>query len=168
MKKLIFLFAMLIVAISASGQSATTKIIPANGTYSVYTPVASDTICGTATKYWNFFADKGFLYFYVSTVRFDPRLVNPTGTGTGRTVGNHVTLTLQGSIDGTSYVNIDTCLVHPTTTVTTLQNNGKVLNWTSDVATGVLWRYLRVSATGGDANKTATLTSLAIKLGKKD
>jgi hypothetical protein len=166
MKKLILFFALLLFAVGVEAQSGSTVLF-GNSTYAKYNPVASDTIGGTATKYWVFFVNKPDLYYYVGTVRLTQLLVNPLGTGTGRTTANHVTLTLAGSIDGTYYVDLDTCLVHPTTTATTLQNMSRTLNWTSDVSTGILWRYLKVTATGGDATRGATLTSLALKIGLK-
>ena len=157
MKKLFLLSFLFALSVSIMAQSGTTVAF-GNATYASYTPVASDTIGGTATKYWTFFVNKPELYFYCSTVRINQR------TTVGRNIGNHVTLTLMGSIDGTNFITIDTCLVHPTTGN---QGSDKVLNWTYDVSTGVLWRYLKVQAVGGDANKGATLASLALKVGLK-
>lgn len=158
MKKLFIFLGLLLFAVGIQAQSTSTVML-GNVTYAKYTPVASDTIGGTATKYWTFFVNKQELYYYVATVRFN---VMTTG---GRTPGNHVTLTLSGSVDGTAFVTLDTCLVHPSATHN--QGMGKVLNWSSDVSTGVLWRYLRVTALGGDADQGATLYSLALKVGLK-
>jgi hypothetical protein len=166
MKKLIILSFLIALSGIIMAQSGTT-VTMGNVTNAKYTPVASDTIGGTATKYWIFLVNKPNLYYYVSTVKLTQLLVNPLGTGTGRTTANHVTLTLSGSIDGTYYVDLDTCLVHPTVTPTTLQNMYRTLNWTSDVSTGVLWKYLKVTAVGGDATRGATLTSLALKIGNR-
>jgi hypothetical protein len=158
MKKLLLLSFLVVLSMTIMAQSATVVAMN-NNTYAKYTPDASDTIGGTAVKYWVFFVNKPNLYYYVSTVRFDQK------TTVARSIGNHVTLALLGSIDGTNYVSIDTALIHPSASHN--QGEGKVLNWSYDVSTGVIWRYLKVQATGGDANKGATLVSLSMKIGNR-
>ena len=157
MKRLFILSFLFALSVSIMAQSGSTVVFN-NATYAKYTPVASDTSGGAATKYWTFFVDKPELYFYVATCQFNKRLT------TSRLLGNHVTLTLSGSIDGTNYVTIDTTLFHPTTGNYGMET---VKIPASDVATGVLWRYMRFTAVGGDANKGATLASLALKIGLK-
>jgi hypothetical protein len=159
MKKIFLFLGFLLFAVAMNAQSgATTKMLATKNTVN-YSPVASDTVGGTATKYWVFQIDRPEINYYISTVRFNQKL-----TG-GRTVGNHVTLTLSGSIDGVGYITIDTALVHPSATHN--QGEGKTLNWTYDFTTGTLYNYLKVTAVGGDANKGSTLTELGIKIGKK-
>jgi len=157
MKKLFILSFLVVLSMTIMAQSGSVVALN-NNTYAKYTPVAGDTIGGTATKYWVFFVNKPELYYYVATCQFDKRLT------TSRVLGNHVTLTLSGSIDGTNYVTLDTTLFHPTTGN---YGMGTVKIPASDVATGILWRYLKFTAVGGDADKGATLASLALKIGLK-
>jgi hypothetical protein len=124
-----------------------------------------DSIGGTATKYWDFAINKSQLYYYQFFVEYDTVLT------VGRTVGNHVTVSLQGSIDGTNFVTIDTTLFHPTTqwlpanqSVTAAAALLGVYNL-RDVTTGILYKKLRITCTGGDANTCSVISKLAIKIG---
>jgi len=159
MKKLIVIFALLLFAVGLNAQSGTITTFPTGSTFAKYTPVATDTVNGTAVKYWTFLVNKPNLYYYTVTAEFDQYKIAT------RSIGNHVILKMEGSIDGTAWVNIDTTLFHPAATGNFAE--GKVLVPASDVATGVLWKYLKFTATGLDANKCAKLISLAIKVGNR-
>jgi hypothetical protein len=124
-----------------------------------------DSIAATGTKYWVFAINKSNLYYYQFFVEFDTVLT------IARAVGNHVTVWLDASIDGTNYVTIDSTLFHPTTmwlpadqsTVAASALLG-VYNL-RDVTTGVLYRYLKIRAVGGDAAKCSLISKLAVKVG---
>jgi len=159
MKKFIAIISLLLFAVVLQAQSGSIVTMKDGATSATYTPVASDTIGGTAAKYWVFAVNRPNLYYYVATARIDQRLT------TARGIGNHVILTLSGSIDGTNYIVLDTTLFHPAATGNFRE--GIALLPASDVSTGVLWRYLKFTATGLDANKGATLVSLGIKIGNR-
>jgi hypothetical protein len=173
MKKVLALFAALLLVIGLQAQTTGTTYTLPSGTTS-YTAVAlthkgdwdatslKDSIGGATTKYWTFAVNKSSLYYYQFLVEYDTVLTK------ARTVGNHVTVKLQASIDGTYFYQIDSVLFHPTTMwLPAAQVVTPTLGVSSlkDVTTGVLWRYLRISATGGDANKCSLISKLAIKVG---
>jgi hypothetical protein len=161
MKKFIFLvIALLSLAVFTQAQSGTTVVMATNGTQAAYTPVAADTLNGTsaATKYWQFLINKPNLYYYVVTCQFNAK------TTVARAAGTHLILTMSGSVDGTNFVTIDTTLFHPGTGNYSM---GAVRVPASDVATGILWKYVRFTAVASDANKAATLVSLGIKIGNR-
>jgi hypothetical protein len=153
MKKLFGIIIGLLLFIGLQAQtSGTTYTLPVGATYYSafsYTHTAKwaaasllDTINATATKYWVFAINKSQLYYYQFFVEFDTVLAS------GRDVGNHITVWLEGSIDGTNYLPIDSVLFHPTTAYLpaasqataagALKADGKL----RDVTTGQLYRYL--------------------------
>jgi len=159
MKKLIFLItALLFFTVGIQAQSGTTVLFGVNSTEAHYTPVAADTLNTTSapTKYWQFLVNKNQLYYYVVTARIDQV------TTVSRSAGAHCILTMYGSVDGTNWVSVDTTLFHPTTGNF---SEGAIHVTASDVSTGVLWKYLKFSATATDANKAVKLYSLAVKIG---
>ena len=124
-----------------------------------------DSIGGTATKYWVFNINKSNLYYYQFFIEYDTVLT------TGRAVGNTVTVWLEGSIDGTNYLPVDSVLFKPTTAylpaaqqATAAQALKNSLNL-RDVTTGQLYRYLKVRCVGGDANKCSIISKLSVKVG---
>jgi len=120
-----------------------------------------DSIGGTAALYWVFDLAKSKPYYYTIALEYDTVLT------VGRAAGNHVTVRLSGSVDGSYYVSIDTVLFHPTTMwlpAAQLVSNSPA-GVLSSLSTAAVWRYLKVTATGGDANKCAIISKLAIKLG---
>lgn len=159
MKKLITIIALLLFAVGLNAQSGTIVTFPSGSTFAKYTPVATDTVNGTAVKSWTFLVNQSTLYYYTVTAEFDQYKI------VTRSVGNHVILKMEGSIDGTAWVTVDTTLFHPAATGNFAE--GKALVPANDVATGVLWKYLKFTATGLDANKCAKLISLAVKIGKR-
>jgi hypothetical protein len=178
MKKLFALMIslLLIATIGMKAQtSGTTYTLPAGQTYynafsDTHTgdwdaTTLKDSIGGTATKYWVFAINKSALYYYQFFVEYDTVLT------IARATGNHVTVWLDASIDGTNYVTIDSTLFHPTAqwlpanqSVTAAAALLGVYNL-RDVSTGVLYRYLKIRAVGGDANTCALISKLAVKVG---
>ncbi|HUX56218.1 MAG TPA: hypothetical protein VMV77_04545 [Bacteroidales bacterium] len=121
-----------------------------------------DSIGGVASLYWTFDIAKSNLYYYQFVIEYDTVLT------VARAIGNHVTVALQASLDGTYFFQIDSVLFHPTTMwLPAAQVLDPTLGITSvkDVSTGVLWRYLRIKATGGDANKCSIISKLSLKVG---
>lgn len=173
MKKLLALIMALILVVGLQAQtSGTTYTLPSNtSSYTAFSLTHTgdwdatslkDSIGGTASKYWTFAINKSALYYYQFIVEYDTVLT------TGRSVGNHVTVALQASIDGTYFVQIDSVLFHPTTMwLPAAQVLAPALGVTTlkDVTTGVLWRYLRVKATGSDANTCSLISKLMVKVG---
>ena len=119
-----------------------------------------DSISGTASKNWVFDIAKGNLYYYQVVCSYDTVLRGH------RVLGNHVIVALSGSVDGVYYTQIDSILYHPTSRYVTGGDYGAIRSVKmKDVSTGVLWRYLRVTATGQDANKCAIISKLMVKVG---
>jgi len=182
MKKLFGMIIGLLLIMGLQAQtSGTTYTLPANVTwYSAFShthttnysaTVLKDSIGGTDTKYWDFAILKPKLYFYQFLVEYDTVLFQPAGRTVQRTVGNHVTVSLQGSIDGTYFVTLDTVLFHPTTMwlpAAQLVSPSLGVATLKDVTTGTLYRYLRISAKGGDAAKCSIISKLAVKVGLRD
>ena len=176
MKKLFVIIIGLLLLVGLQAQtSGTVYTLPSNVTWytafdythtTKYTATQlKDSIGGTAVKYWDFAIQKPRLYYYQFMIEYDTILI------VGRAVGNHVTVSLQGSIDGSHFVQIDSVLFHPTTMwLPPAQLLAPTLGASTlkDVTTGVLWRYLRVKATGGDAAKCSIISKLAVKVGLKD
>jgi len=122
-----------------------------------------DSIGGTATKYWDFAINKSKLYFYQILFEYDTVLTS------NRTTGNTLYAYARGSIDGTHWVTIDSTTLKPTAAylppaqLVTATKQAAL----ADVATGVLWKYIRFTVTGATANECAIISKLAIKIGEK-
>jgi hypothetical protein len=161
MKKILILSFLLALSVGLMAQSGTTTVFGSTSTSASYTGIAADTLNGTsaATKYWTFDVRKPNLYYYVVTARFD------AVTTTTRAAGSHIILTMAGSVDNTNWVTLDTTLFHPAATGN--YRMGTTLVPASDVATGVLWRYLKFTAVASDANKAALLKFISIKIGNR-
>lgn len=122
-----------------------------------------DSIGGTATKYWIFAVNKSKLYFYTFLFEYDTVLTS------NRTTGNTLYAYAQGSIDGTHFVTIDSTTLKPTASYlppAQLVSPTKQAAL-ADVATGVLWKYLKFSVTGATANECAIISKLALKVGER-
>jgi hypothetical protein len=181
MKKLFMLFAGLLFIIGLQAQtSGTTYTLPTGTTYynafsltrgaKWAVPNLVDTIGGTAVNYWIFSIKKPQLYYYQFFVEYDTVLYNPAGH-TMRTVGNQVQVWLDGSIDGTYFVAVDSIIFDPTTSfLPTYQQATPASALVStlglrDVTTGVLYRYLKIRAVGVDAGKCSLISKLSVKVG---
>ena len=177
MKKFIAIISLLLFAVGLQAQtSGTTYTLPANVTSkvafnnarsTVYSAsVLKDTISGTASKYWIFDIQKSNLYFFQTVVVFDTVLYKAPARTVQRTVGNHVNVWLYGSIDGSYWSPIDSIQFHPTTKY--LPGGAYAVTkdvQMADVATGVLWRYFKIEATGVDAGKASIISKLMVKVG---
>jgi len=165
MKKLFVLFIGLVLSVALMAQtSGTTYTLPSGVTsymafnYATHTATClTDSINGTASKYWVFAINKSSLYYYTLVCTYDTVKIH------NRVLGNHVTVVVSGSIDGTYYTMIDSAQFHPTLANISSQTPAKSIM--GDVATGVLWRYIKVTATGLDANKCSVINKLMIKVG---
>jgi hypothetical protein len=179
MKKLFFLIAGLLLIIGLQAQtSGTTYTLAPNETSKIafnYTHTGDwdatslkDSIGGTATKYWIFAVNKSQLYYYSFVTEFDTVLTQ------SRATGNHVTVNLYGSVNGTYWVKMDSTLFHPTTSYLPAAQEASAalaavgVAGLKDVSTGVLWRYLKVEAVGGDANTCSIISKLHLKVGLKN
>jgi hypothetical protein len=135
----------------------------------VYTAAQlKDSISGTASKNWVFYINSPALYYYQVVIAYDTILRKDATHRTQRTVGNHVTIKLEGSVDGVYYTQIDSILYHPTASYISTGAYAIIRNVKmKDVTTGVLWNYLRITGTGGDAVKCAIIPKLMVKIGKR-
>jgi hypothetical protein len=118
-----------------------------------------DSINGSAVNYWIFDIAKSQLYYFQVVCVYDTIL------DVARAVGNHVTVILYGSIDKSYWTMVDSLQFHPTTGYLPGGIYESKAVQMADVATGVLWRYLKVEATGLDAAKCAIISKLMIKVG---
>lgn len=179
MKKLFLFFALLLFAVGLNAQTSGTTYVLAPGVTSktafnyvrstAYTATQlKDTVSGTAVKYWIFDIAKSNLYYFQTVVVFDTTCYRPAGRTAIRTLGNHVTVWLYGSIDGSYWSPIDSLIFHPTRNSLPAGANGIVQAvQMKDLATGVLWRYMKVEATGADAGKASLISKLMVKVGLK-
>jgi hypothetical protein len=124
-----------------------------------------DSIGGATTLYWIFAVNKSQLYYYQFLFEYDTILI------AARAAGNHVTFNTYGSIDGTYWTKLDSCLMHPTTSylpayVSVIAAQAALTSQSlKDVSTGVLWKYLKFEAVGADANTCSICSKLALKIG---
>lgn len=155
MKKLIVLLILAAFTLSASAQlvlGQTAKGVPWNTGYYACTLNTGDTIGYATTTYAKFDVNRNKLYYFALAFK-----MSPTGVGVP-----HVWITIQGSNDGTNYVE---------TGITTVKYGGGTdsLFQMVDVSTGILWRYLRIKFAGvaQTANKGELLKALSIKVADK-
>lgn len=164
MKKFIAILVLFSLALMSFAQSGTVKVMSPTATKASYvSPVAAnthtgyvsggDTIGGTQVKYYDFAINKDNLYYYTFVVAID------TVRTHHRVLANTVSTQLQGSIDGTNFINVGSAVVFHGKADTTFT--------ITDVSTGVLWPVLRVKCTGQTANKGAALKSVNLKIGIK-
>jgi hypothetical protein len=136
---------------------------PHTGTYSA--AAKKDSIGGTATLTWTFALNKTQLYYYQFFIGYD------TIRTVARTVGNTVITWLEGSVDNSNWVALDSTIFKPTANwLTPIQTTvaARCLEGTMnlrDVTTGQLWKYLRIRAVGQTANECALITHIDLKLG---
>jgi hypothetical protein len=164
MKRIIFIFALLLVAVSLSAQrvvttaasGSTITLGPVENSVKV-TPTAADTVGGTATKYWVFAIDKPSLQLWSIVTNID------TIKKSNRVEGNRVRMRILGSLDNSTYVQIGSSIFYNVNAGTNADSTFAV----SDVSTGVLWKYLKVEYTGVVAAKCSKPTTLILKVAEK-
>ena len=134
MKKVILFFGLILFALTVSAQDVT-KTVGRNASNFDYTGTAADTITNTDT--WS---------MVINTKAKDARqgykimvvLDSVSGTPADACI-------LAGSMDNSTFANIDTVSWTGTSSDTTF--------YYTDVATGVLWNYLRIAITGTGTQK---------------
>lgn len=147
MKRLIIIFSLLFafVGLQAQGDFGLTT----NATYKGYTGVSTDTLTGTRSLAKVCKVEKPYIYLYNVSVDID------TLAGGG---DNAVSCILAGSNDNSIYTTI-TDVTFAATADTT---------WTySDVSTGVLWRFLRLTLTGDGSSAGVELQKMNVKVSPK-
>ena len=170
MKKFLCLFVGLIFAIATMAQTTgTTYTFGPNETSKTafsYTHTGDwdatslkDSIGGTSTLTWYFAINKSNLYYFQTVVGYDTVLT------VARAAGNHATVYLYGSIDKVYWTTLDSLQFHPTSGYVPGGIYATKAVQMADVATGVLWRFFKVTATGVDANTCSLITSLMVKIG---
>jgi len=147
MKKLILLFSILFVSTGLFAQGDFG--LSTNSTYRGYDGVSTDTLTGVRSLAKTCKVNKDFLYFYTITMDVDT-----VGASTAAT-----SCILSGSNDNVNFTTI---------TDQTFQGTvDTVWNYT-DVSTGVLWRFLKVTMTGDGATSGVELQKFNVKVGKAE
>jgi hypothetical protein len=129
MKKIITFIALLTFVLTLSAQrSGSTTVLQSQEIQKVLTMTAADTITQHGTVYWVFNINKPALQLFAFSVSVD----TITNANT-----NHVYFDVLGSLDGVNYI---------ATTATQVKYGGSADStfYLGDVATGVLWKYLKV------------------------
>lgn len=164
MKKLFILISLLFIAMCIEAQVA---VVKASGSTIAFLPnqrsvavttTAGDTVGGINVKYWIFNVSKAKLQFWSYVVNID------TIRRKTRVAGNRVAVKNYGSINGTTWVPIGSTIFYNKNAGT---NNDSTFAF-SDVATGVLWNYLKLEFTGVVANKASKPTVIQLKVSDKN
>ena len=154
MKKLSLIIVGLLIVISMQAQFGTLQSLGSTEVYKIVTPVAGDTIHGSdaasKTHYYTFFLNKTKLQYFSFLVELD------TVKTHHRVLANHVWVQVSGSLDNATWVDIGSPVKFGASADSTFSY--------SDVATGNLWRYLRIRFSGVTANKCTLLKKTALKV----
>lgn len=158
MKKLITLLFLVAFTLSVSAQrSGSTTPIPWNVSTKVLTMLPVDTITQHATAYWTFNVDRAKTQYFAVSIALD-------------TIGSYSTRTVWdvlGSMDNVNFVATTATQVRVGTTA-----GGQTVDTTFvlyDVATGTLWKYLKVRAVASASLhiKGAKVSGIGIKVVEK-
>jgi len=159
MKKLITLLVLVCLTSQMFGQASgsTTTFLP-NQSYKSITIAAGDTVAGTGSKYWDFAVNRTKLYYFAFAVGLDTTRIH------NRVEGNRVLVQVYGSIVNTgTWRQIGSNIFYNVNAGTNADSTLCV----ADVATGVLYRYLRIKFTGIVAAKCATVSGLTLRIADK-
>lgn len=146
MKKLLFIIIGLLAFTALQAQDFG---INPKATYNYYTGTAADTVQGTNSITKVVKVNKPYIYLYNVTVDID------TLAGGG---DEAISCILAGSNDNIFYTTI--------TDVTYAATADTTFNY-SDVSTGVLWRFLRLTLTGDGSSAYSELQKLDVKVAPK-
>jgi hypothetical protein len=159
MKKLIILSFLLAFSVSMMAQrSGSATAMVAGATTKVLTMLPVDSVTQHATAYWTFIIDKPYLSYFAVAVSIDTIGAVPCGK---------TTWDVQGSMDNTNWIATTATQVRPGGTTA-----GLVVDTTfymGDVATGVLWKYLKVKCVSSSSLhiKGIRVSGLSLKVGAK-
>jgi hypothetical protein len=146
MKKILFIIIGLLAFTALQAQDFG---ISPKTTYNYYTGTAADTVQGTNSITKVVEVNKPYIYLYNVTVDID------TLAGGG---DEAISCILAGSNDNVFYTTI--------TDVTYAATADTTFNY-SDVSTGVLWRFLRLTLTGDGSSAYSELQKLDVKIAPK-
>jgi hypothetical protein len=157
MKKLIVLLFLVAFSLSAMAQRSGTTTAIGEGTTKVLSMIAADTITQHATAYWTFLVNKPYASYFAVSVAVDT-----IGTYSTRTVWD-----VLGSMDNVNFVATTATQVRLGTTAGGIAVDTTFVLY--DVATGTLWKYLKVRAVASASLhiKGAKVSGLAIKVVNK-
>src|SRR5574343_248886 len=165
MKKLIAIIGIMLLFVAAvnaqrtvSAASGTTTALLATESMIKINTTASDTVGGTAVKYWIFNVNKAKLQLYSFVIDIDTIRTHT------RSAGNRVAIKLYGSMDASTFVQVGSTIFYN-------RNAGTLADSTfalSDVSTGVLWKYLKLEYTGVVANRCSKPTLMILKVADKN
>ena len=153
MKKLIILLVLVAFTLSVSAQRASSTTALGTASLKTLTLLPVDTITQHSTAYWNFDVNRSKLYYFALSVKLDT--MNKTANN------NHVYVDVYGSMNGTNWI---------ATSATRVKFGGSVDStfYLGDVATGVLWRYLRVNlATQTKHVRGVRVSEISLKVADK-
>jgi len=159
MKKLLFFLAFICYAVASNAQASgsTITFLP-NETIKTVTVAATDTIGGTVSKYWDFAINKPKLQFFSFAVGLDTTRIH------NRVEGNRVNVQVYGALNSSgAWRQIGSNIFYNVNAGT----NADTVMLVGDVATGVLYKYLRIKFTGIVAAKCTTVSALSLKVADK-
>ena len=146
--------------VSLSAQFATTKTLSSTGYYN-YTPLAGDTIHGSdpasTSHYVTFATNRNKLYYFSFICKLDTIKTH------NRVLSNHVWVQVLGSLTNPTGNDGWVAIGSPVKFGASVDSTFSY----SDVATGVLWRYLKIRFSGITAAKCSKLSSLTLKIADK-
>jgi hypothetical protein len=163
MKKIALITALLFFAVglALNAQMASTKSFTAGQTFYNYTPLAGDTIHGSdaasTTHFITFNVNRSKLYYFTIACELD------TVKTHNRVLSNHVWVQVLGSMTNPTGNQGWVAIGSPVKFGASVDSTFSY----SDVATGVLWKYLKVRFSGITAAKCSKLTILALKVADK-
>jgi hypothetical protein len=153
MKKIIIFLALLAFTLTLSAQrSGSVTVLQSHEIQKTLTMIAADTVTQGATAYWVFNINKPALQYFAFSVKIDT-LVSAAN--------NHIYVDVLGSLDGTNYIaTTATQVKYGATTDSTF--------YLGDVATGVLWKYLKLQLVSQDANvRGSRVSAISMKVVSK-
>jgi hypothetical protein len=164
MKKLIAIIGIILLFVAVgnaqrvvAAASGTTTSLGVNESIIKITTTASDTVGGTAVKYWLIQVNKPKLQLYSFVINID------TIRTTTRGEGNRLKVQIYGSLDGSTFTQVGSTIWYNVNAGTNADSTFAV----SDVATGVLWKYFKVQYTGVVAAKCSKPTLMILKVADK-
>lgn len=162
MKKILFIISLLLIAVGLNAQfSATAKAMPATNTVYTITPAAGDTIHGSdAASTAHIYVIKvntSKPYYFSSIIKLDTIKTHH------RVLANHVWVQVLGSLTNPSGNDGWIAIGNPVKFGASVDSTFTI----NDVATGVMYPYLKFRFSGITANKCSKVASFAIKIQEK-
>ena len=158
MKKLLVLIVFVAFTLSVSAQRASSTTALNGASLKVFSMLPVDSVTKSATVYWLVDVNRPKLYYFAITIAIDTITNAPC---------NKVNWTVQGSNDAVNWQSTTVTGVNPGATVAGLVRDTSF--YMGDVATGVLWRYLKIKAVAGGTMSVhgVKVSGISIKVADK-